>query len=321
MHLEVHSSLMHPRFAYLPVPAPEHEPMLVEGVAVRRHAGPLLPAYLAAHLAQHQAPPLLWDIDIATLWGRLSEAERLASRRVARQAGLSRYLAWGLRRAERVMRLADGRGGEARRLGYGGAGRRDVHPAWRHVWLAPSLPQAIQAADGWLRPDWVRSAYGPGVRGVARRVVKHWRTAFVRNVRVGDLAPGDGGMVQTDIARMDAARLLELARGVVAQGGEMWIVVTGHSMQPMIRPGDRVLLGPEESIRPGLVVLADVGGRPIMHRVVRVSGDIVTLRGDASLQNDRPIKKTDIVGSVRALSRGAVIQGQRLTAPVMQAGG
>jgi hypothetical protein len=318
MHLEVHSSLMHPRFRYLPVPAPEHEPMLVEGVAVRRHAGPLLPAYLAAHLAQHQAPPLLWDIDFATLWSRLGDAERMASRRAARQAGLSRYLEWAVRRGERVMRLAEGRRREARRLGYGPRGRVDAHPAWRHVWLAPSFGQAMRAADGWLRPAWVRSAYGPGLRGVAKRVARHWRTAFVRNVRVGDLAPGDGNVVKTDVARMDAARLLELARGVVAQGGEMWIVVTGHSMQPMIRPGDRVLLGPEPSVRPGQVVLADVNGRPILHRVIRVNGDEVILRGDSTLRNDPPIRVADVVGSVRMVSRGAVIQGQRLTAPIMK---
>jgi hypothetical protein len=312
-HLEVHSSLVHPRFDYLPVPAPEYEPMLVEGVAVRRHAGALVPAYLAAHLAQHQAPPLLWDIDFATLWTRLGAAERLASRRAAAEAGLGRYLGWAVRRAERVARLAEGRTREAGALGFRQPGRIDVHPAWRHVWLAPGVTEAVRAADGWLRPSWVRSAYGPGVRGVARRVAKHWRTAFVRNTRVGDLAPGDGGIVKTDIARMDGARLLELARGVVQQGGEMWIVVTGQSMQPMIRPGDRVLLGPTDVIRPGAVVLASMNGRPVLHRIVRMTGDRIVLRGDARHADDKPITTSDVIGSVRVVSRGAVLQGEFVT--------
>jgi hypothetical protein len=315
MHLEVHSSLMHPRFAYLPVPAPEYEPMLVEGVTVRRQAGALLPAYLAAHLAQHQSPPLLWDIDFATLWTRSSVSERLASRRAAREAGLSRYLAWAVRRVSRVIRLAEGRSREAGALGFGGAGRIDVHPAWRHVWLAPTLPNAARAADGWLRPDWVRSAYGPGMRGVARRVAKHWRTALVRNRRVGDLAPGDGSIVPTDIMRMDGARLLELARGVVEAGGEMWIVVTGHSMQSLIRPGDRVLLGPLPALRPGVVVLANAGGKPVLHRIQRLRGDEVVLRGDALQAEDEPIRSADVIGGVRTVSRGAVIQRVPVTMP------
>lgn len=320
MHLEVHSSLMHPRFEYLPVPAPEYEPMLVEGVAVRRHAGALLPAYLAAHLAQHQAAPLLWDIDFATLWHRLSASERLDSRRAAHKAGLGRYLGWAVRRANRVVRLAEGHRREARALGFDEGGRADVHPAWRHVWLSPTLAHAARAADGWLRPDWVRTTYGPGVRGIVRRVAKHWRTALVRNERIGDLVPGDGGIIPTDIAHLDGARLLELARGVMEQGGEMWIVVTGHSMQPMIRPGDRVLLGPEQSIRPGAVVLANADGKPVLHRVARVSGDVVVLRGDALQADDGPIRLGDVVGSVRAVSRGAVLQRLPITSPAVRAG-
>ena len=90
---------------------------------------------------------------------------------------------------------------------------------------------------------------------------------------------------------------------------------------PMIRPGDRVLLGPEPSIRPGLVVLADFGGKPILHRVARCTDGEVILRGDATLRNDPPIRAADVVGSVRMVSRGAVIQGQRLTAPVTRTGG
>jgi phage repressor protein C with HTH and peptisase S24 domain len=108
---------------------------------------------------------------------------------------------------------------------------------------------------------------------------------------------------------MDGARLLELARGVIGQGGEMWIVVTGHSMQPIIRPGDRVLLGPVDEIRPGLVVLADNGGAPLLHRVTRVLGEEVVLRGDATHDDDRPLRVSDVVGRVRMVSRGPVLQG------------
>jgi hypothetical protein len=308
MYIEVRSSLLHPRFAYLPVPPPEYEPMLVEGVAVRRHAGTLLAPYLAAHLAQHAAAPLLWDLDFATLWERMNDVDRAAAREAARAAGLARYLEWGERRASKVSRLAAGDDRQARRLGFTALGRRDVHPAWRHVRLAGSWRSAARALDGWLRPSWVREAYGPGVRGVARRVAKHWRAALVRETRSGDRAPGDGGAVRTEIARLESRRLLALARGVVAEGGEMWIVATGQSMLPSIAPGDRVLIGAVKTVHPGTVVLADVDGAPVLHRVVRVRDAEVVLRGDACQGDDSPISRCDVLAAVRLVSRGATVR-------------
>ena len=312
MYIEVHSSLLHPRFAYLPVPEPEYEPMLVEGVAVRRQAGALLPGYLAAHLAQHTAPPLLWDIDFATLWQRLGDADRGAARRAARQAGLARYLAWAERRAERVLRMAEGDQDAARALGFSPVGRSDVHPAWRHVWLAPSAGSAWRALDGWLRPPWVQEAYGPGLKGVVRRVAKHWRAAVARDERVGDRAPGDGAAVATDIARLNPQKMLEIARGVIREGGQMWIVATGESMLPTIGPGDRVRIGPVDVVRPGTVVLADASGAPVLHRVMRVHDGVVVLRGDACRGDDPPIRASSVVAAVQAVARGATIRADAI---------
>lgn len=315
MYLELHSTLLHRRFAYLPVPEPEHEPMLVEGTAVRRHAGPLVPGYLAAHLAQHTAPPLLWDVDFATLWQRLGEGERLEARRAARSAGLGRYLRWAIARAERTTRLAEGRPGAARRLGYTERGRRDVHPAWRHLWLAPSPRAAVQALDGWLRPSWTRDTDGAGVGAVARRIVRNGRAALARPTRVGDRAPGDGLPVRTDTAVLEGPRLLEVARGVVAEGGEMWIIATGESMTPAIAPGDHVRLAPPSPLAPGDIVLAEnAAGHPVLHRVRRLDSGQVVLRGDACRADDAPLARSAIVARVAAVTRGALVHtgGERL---------
>ena len=100
--------------------------------------------------------------------------------------------------------------------------------------------------------------------------------------------------------------MLELARGVVGQGGEMWIVVTGHSMQPAIRPGDRVLLAPPKALQAGVVVLADMGEKLILHRIVTLKEGVVVLRGDAAFADDRPISISEVVGIVRKVARGAV---------------
>jgi hypothetical protein len=315
MYIEVHSSLLHPRFSYLPVPEPEYEPMLVEGVAVRRQIGALLAPYLAAHMAQHAAVPLLWDVDFATLWGRMDAAEHGAAREAAARAGLSRYLEWGVRRSARVLALAGGSIAAARRLGFTDRGRRDVHPAWRHVRLAGGFGRTWRAIDGWVRPPWVRETYGSGIAGVMRRVVRHWRSAVVRRTRVGDRVPGDGGPVHTDIARVESHRLLAVARGVISEGGQMWIVATGRSMLPTIAPGDRVLIGPIASVQPGSVVLADAGGAPVLHRVVRVGGGQVVLRGDACQTEDSPIAPSDVCAGVRAVARGALVSPAAANGP------
>src|SRR5688572_24367882 len=107
-HLEVHSSLVSDHLAHLPVGAPEIAIMAVGGEVVRAHGGAFVAPYLAAHLATHQLPPLLWLVDFATLWGRLSDSERLQAERAARMAGLDRYLTWARGRAVLVDRASEG---------------------------------------------------------------------------------------------------------------------------------------------------------------------------------------------------------------------
>ncbi len=78
------------------------------------------------------------------------------------------------------------------------------------------------------------------------------------------------------------ALLLHIVRETVARGEEVWVAVTGDSMAPTFHGGDRILLGPSGA-RPVLtsVVLFEHGGRPILHRVVRVNPASVVTRGDA----------------------------------------
>jgi peptidase S24-like protein len=92
-------------------------------------------------------------------------------------------------------------------------------------------------------------------------------------------------------------RLLEVVRGVTEAGGNVWVRVTGISMNPILREGDSVLLG--GFARPpqrGDVVLISVAGAPVLHRVVLRDALRVVTRGDAARADDLPVPHSACVG-------------------------
>lgn len=177
IYLEVHSSLLHPRYGYLPLPAPSGRCVAIDGVPILAHDDAFLPGYLSAHLATHQFAPFAWLVDLFELWRSLGERARADARRAAARAGVERYLAWGLRRAMLLRRAAAGNDRAADRLGMGDARRVEAHPMWRHITLAPSVTASVRAARAWLAPAWVRPQHGGWVVTMTRRVVRHWREA------------------------------------------------------------------------------------------------------------------------------------------------
>ena len=305
LYVELHASLLHPRLGYLPVPAPESVLASVDGFPLRVQGGPLVPSYLAAHLASHPFPPLLWSIDLCTLWDALSPAERREAESAARGAGLQGYLSWAVRRALDVRRLAAGDERAASRLGYGFARRSEPHPMWRHARLAPGLGAAYEALRGWIAPEWVTSEYGAGLAGVVRRLSRHWRAALRRGAPGGAPTIAPPPPVVTHVA---GERMLTVAREALAVGGEMWIVVTGHSMQPTLAPGDRVLLSAFTSApREGDIVLVDAAGQPRLHRVVAVAGQELRTRGDGCATDDPPVALARVVARASAVAREGVV--------------
>lgn len=93
-----------------------------------------------------------------------------------------------------------------------------------------------------------------------------------------------------------------------------WIEATGPSMEPLIHPGDRLLVAfgtrPE---RTGQVILCAVGGRFVAHRLVahRTVTDaegnpVVRLiaKGDAEIMPHRAIAPASVIGIVQAIRRG-----------------
>ena len=108
---------------------------------------------------------------------------------------------------------------------------------------------------------------------------------------------GNDGLGNLRLAVVDAA--VEL---LSAAGGTARLTVAGTSMAPLLCQGDVILvrLG---GIRPRLgdVVVRRQSGALVVHRVVKIVGEHVVTKGDASLTPDPPAALDDILGVVTAL--------------------
>jgi hypothetical protein len=181
-YLEVHETLTSEYLSHLRLPNPRTAPIEVGGVVVQTLDDPIEPAYLAAHLAGHQLPPLLWLEDFRTLWEGLTEERRAAARRAADEAGLHRYLAWAVTTASILDRCVEGDPASLAELGVGDEERRDDHLSIvRHARLAPTTLDAWRAIGAclWPRPlrgNW-RALLSDTGRRVRRRLSPPDRTA------------------------------------------------------------------------------------------------------------------------------------------------
>ena len=81
-------------------------------------------------------------------------------------------------------------------------------------------------------------------------------------------------------------QILSEAIRLVGEGVQVTLPVNGRSMYPFIIGGrESVVLEKPRELRVGYVVLARVeGGRHVVHRIVDIDGDRITLMGDGNLQ-------------------------------------
>jgi hypothetical protein len=109
--------------------------------------------------------------------------------------------------------------------------------------------------------------------------------------------------------------VLPIIRATLERGQRVRMTVSGTSMLPFLRDGDVVELEPLGAApRAGDVVLAQGPAGPcVLHRVVRVTGEGLFLRGDAQEDREGPLAPGDVLGKVtlcyrhghaRAVDRG-----------------
>jgi hypothetical protein len=178
IYIEVHSSLLHRRYAYLRMPEPSGKLAVVDGVVVNAHDDALLYAYLSVHLAVHRFAPLAWLIDTVELWESLSASGRSDAIRAATLNGIHLYLQWARARGALLRRAALGDTKAADRLGLSNGSRVESHPMWRHIALAPGVGNTARAAWSWIAPEWARGNGRNTLRTTVSRVARHWRDAL-----------------------------------------------------------------------------------------------------------------------------------------------
>ncbi len=93
--------------------------------------------------------------------------------------------------------------------------------------------------------------------------------------------------------------MLDEVSRLLQEGREVVIMPKGNSMRPFIRGEvDSVRLQQTKELRVGDIVLARYKGHYVLHRIITIDGDKVTLMGDGNLQGVEEVQKSDVSGVV-----------------------
>lgn len=93
--------------------------------------------------------------------------------------------------------------------------------------------------------------------------------------------------------------LASVWRQVLYRKPNFWFKVVGNSMIPTLFAGDQVRIQPLiEMPELGEIVLAEINGRLVLHRVIKLDASWVILQGDNSPKPDQPIGIQQVVGVV-----------------------
>lgn len=95
---------------------------------------------------------------------------------------------------------------------------------------------------------------------------------------------------------------------LLARGHSVRFRATGHSMHPIIRCDDYLLVEPVSTIVRGTVVLTLAERGLTAHRVIDVAGETVVTRGDNVTGPDPAIKRSRVLGVVTHAERGGRVR-------------
>ena len=290
--IEVHSSAIDDALlSHIVVPIDVRD-LQVGSSVLPAFIGDHLPGYLAAHLLKHETAPLLWIVDLYTLWTGLDEGARARARARARQVGLGRHLEAAITLASYVERGADGNSVAVSRLlelrratGDWGRVRRLVALSASPLDAARVLAGRVwpeEWRDGWMRaPNYILHR---GARWLARRL----QVAGVRRARS-----------TTRALTVDDSELASLLDDTLERGLAIWVRPRGSSMQPAIPPSAAARIVPigSRGLRENDIVLARLPhGHFVLHRVQRLCADRVQLKGDAMRRRDDLVERGAVIG-------------------------
>ena len=94
--------------------------------------------------------------------------------------------------------------------------------------------------------------------------------------------------------------LFAIVRDTLLEGSTVRVSVKGQSMLPFFRSGSTITLRPinEGDIRKYTVVMADAGNAFVVHRIIEVGEEFVTLLGDGNYLGTERVTRDKIYGVV-----------------------
>ena len=99
--------------------------------------------------------------------------------------------------------------------------------------------------------------------------------------------------------------LLKEARTLIAEGHDVTLRVRGVSMRPFLEDRrDKIVLTRVQGVNVGDAVLAEIApGKYVYHRIIRIDGDDVTLKGDGNVYGTEQCRLKDIAATTKELIR------------------
>lgn len=109
----------------------------------------------------------------------------------------------------------------------------------------------------------------------------------------------------THVVRLSNEHFLKEVRKMLDEGREVTLRIRGVSMRPFLEDErDLIVLIQTGQVKVGDPVLAEIAsGRYVFHRIIRIEGNSVTLRGDGNVYGTEQCSMDDIVASTKALVR------------------
>ncbi len=99
---------------------------------------------------------------------------------------------------------------------------------------------------------------------------------------------------------MDNREMFSVVRDLLLEGSPVRVSVKGQSMLPFFRSGSTVSLRPikDEDFRKYNVVLADSGRSFVIHRIILLDGNRVTLLGDGNVYGTETMTRDKVYGII-----------------------
>lgn len=105
--------------------------------------------------------------------------------------------------------------------------------------------------------------------------------------------------------RVENSQLFPIILDAISRGHTASITARGYSMRPFIEHDrDILIFGALQTVKVGDVVLAELSpGQYVCHRVWKIQGDSVTLRGDGNWPGTETCRCDDLRASLVAIER------------------